>query len=231
MLSITNVSEYISKVASTTNFYTLHIYQIQGLTDFIYSNVNTDISTDFRISLGSLILCKIISLGRESYEDDYQTKIFIYQIINRINNVRETINDILDDYDNWNNDYFDSSLQCEIDKIEILKSKSDIISIFILMKSFDINDRYLEYKKVIALNENYLTSNRTCFLYPLENKELLTLSQKIYVEQDVMCNFDEDEYKSYLAFLSSLKYYILSSSRLKDFYSNFLLLLNGRMEY
>ena len=207
---LNEIVELVSLIKKPYQFFNENFDNIKGLKEWIISNVNTYFQG--KTLLASIILTRIIYLGKESY-NDHQSRLFIYQIIKNIDNenIDDVIEDILDDYD----DYPDSSLSTTTNIIDRIKIQSDIISVFTLLKGYDLNTRYHEYFSLIAFNENYLQSDGRRLYYPTNGK---LLKDDFYI----------DDYESYLAYLSLLKYYIMMNSELKSYYPMFLSINNRR---
>lgn len=219
--SVEEIFQIFDSIEDTNNFYGKHIYKNQNLTNSIYSLVNCEITfNDIRYTLGEYILLKIIEWGRSSY-GDRNSKLFLFHVVNQMETL--SIDVLLDDFNKGENGYFDSSLEATRNNIEKIKVQSDIISIGILIKNIDMTECYKEYKHVVAFHPEYLYSDRSVILlYNDFDKELLTLSLKKYFEENVICNFRLGEYKSYLAYLSLIKYYIVCENSISSLYSSFI---------
>jgi hypothetical protein len=209
------------EIEDTFNFYNKHIYKHTGLTKSIYLLINSNIIlNDITYTLGEYILRKIIQWGRSSYSDQ-ESKLFIFHVIKAMESFDISL--FLDDMDKQENGYFDSSLSVKREDIKRIKTEADIISIGMLLKKTDITYSYKEYKNVLAFHPDYLYSDRSgCLFYEDFNKELLGESLELYFEQDVICNFRMSEYKSYLAYLSLIKYFIICDNGISTVYSTFL---------
>lgn len=221
LYSLDMIIEIFESIDDTFNFYNKHIYKHKDLTISIYKLSNFEIVCDgINYSLGEYIILKIIKWGRQSYSD-LESKLFLFQLIRSMD--KFDISVFLDDFYKQENGYFDSSLNVKRDEIEKIKVQADIILIGILIKKLDISDSYKEYNHLIPFHPDYLYSDRSGLLFYNDfNRELLQLSLKMYFEQDVICNFVLDDYKSYLAYLSLIKYYINCDNSISSSYSFFI---------
>lgn len=216
VFSIKEIQNIFEEIVDTENIYFNYIFKKKNLSMSIYQLVNSNINS--KITLGEYILLKFIDWGPISYKDN-QTKKFIFQIIRYMKTFDVML--FLNDYCDKEYRYFPSILRARYEDIEKIKARSEVISIAMLIKKIDMSDFYKEYKYILAFHPDYLHSDSSNRLFYNDfDEELLKITLKFYGEVELY--FDLSEYKSYLAYLSLTKYFILCENNLTSVYFSFI---------